>query len=396
MKTKQFLSTILAVLFVLSVSITAFAETTTFSKSFANFEEMKPFIEKYAADYPYVDYATDKIFTPAKGYELKYKELLEVTPDESKYDLESLMCGEEAYDMGVCYTNARYKKADDSANIRICVDYKYASQRVGFEVAQYYDSYDPSDYQVLDNGQLSSYDYVVVKYLSDGKENYRYIIAVDDVLITCYADMYDKEFLDSLVIEKTGVIFPVNEAVADSSYTKYEVSDELLSAVRVEYDNAEIEKYDICISDLIKISDNIYFVRYTVRDVMYTCDEVYQNIGDYVFSTPQRPLPQVLYDGVLYELKDAYDNGIVNDSDIDVIDSFESRNFYFVHKDELRGDITGDLAVDVYDATAIQRCLAGLSKLSWYDGEEYADFDGDGVVSIIDATGIQKKVAKLK
>ncbi len=396
MKTKRFLSLILAVLLIFSVSITAFAETPTFSKSFENFDEMKPFIEKYSADYPYVEYVSDKIFTPAKGYALKDKELLMVTLNDSKYALQSLMCGEDAYELGICYTNARYNRLDDSGQVRIYVNYRYAEQRVNLEVGQYLDDHDPSDYVVIDNGEISGYSYVVVKYFFDGGAEYRYIVAADDVLITCYADMYDETFLDNLLIEKTGVVFPVNEVIPDRPQIQYEVSDELLTAVRADYHNAEIEKDDIHISDLVKISDTKQFVRFTVSDYAYTCDVVQGNIGDYVFYVPQRPLPQVLSSGVLYELKDAYEQGFVSDADLAVIAAFESRHYKFVHKDDLLGDITGDFIVDVYDATTIQRCLAGLSKLSWQSGKEFADFDMDGKVTVLDATGVQMKVAKLK
>ncbi len=395
MKTKRFLSLILAVLLIFSVSVTAFAETPTFSKSFETFEEMKSFIENYSADYPYVEYASDKIFTPAKGYSLKNKELLQVYINNPEYVQQDLMCGETAYEMGVCYTNARYKKADGLSNVRIYVNYSYAEQRVNLEVGKYLDDHDPTDYQVIDNGEIGGYSYVVVQYFLDGGEDYRYIVAAEDVLITCYADIYDDTFLDSLLIEKTGIVFPVNEVIPDRPQIKYEVSDELLSAVRVDYHNEEIEKGDIHISDFVKITDTKQFVRFTVSDYLYTCDLVQYYVGDYILCGTQRPLPQVFYDGVLYDLKDAYEQGVVSDADLDVISRFESKHYIFVNKHELYGDITGDFVIDIYDATTIQRCLAGLSKLSWQNGEEYADFDMDGKVTILDATGIQMKVAKL-
>ena len=188
-------------------------------------------------------------------------------------------------------------------------------------------------------------------------------------------------------------MYPVYEQVEQKPI---EVSDELLYAARTDYHNEDLEKSNIRISDLDVISDTKQFVRFTVSPYGYTCDVVYQYIGEYGFCTPQRPLPQVLVDGVLYELKDAYEKGAITDDDLAEMAEFESRNFYFVHKDELRGDVSGDMNVDVYDATTIQKCLAGRDDFSWHRGKEYADFDGDGVVSILDATGIQMKVAKIK
>ena len=57
----------------------------------------------------------------------------------------------------------------------------------------------------------------------------------------------------------------------------------------------------------------------------------------------------------------------------------------------LCGDVDGDGAVSIFDATAIQRHIAGLPT-SGYDAEA-ADADGDGKVTVIDATAIQRHLA---
>lgn len=57
------------------------------------------------------------------------------------------------------------------------------------------------------------------------------------------------------------------------------------------------------------------------------------------------------------------------------------------------GDVDGDGAVTIIDATSIQRKLAGLST----DGfiEKTADTDEDGSVTILDATELQRWLAQL-
>lgn len=69
----------------------------------------------------------------------------------------------------------------------------------------------------------------------------------------------------------------------------------------------------------------------------------------------------------------------------------------------LIGDLDGDGDISILDATAIQRCLAGLDD---YPSDEYysvydtddcgrmSDFDRDGDVSILDVTAIQRKLAQ--
>lgn len=58
---------------------------------------------------------------------------------------------------------------------------------------------------------------------------------------------------------------------------------------------------------------------------------------------------------------------------------------------ELYGDVNGDGAVTVTDATAVQKYCAGLISLS-NEQLELADFNGDGRVNVTDATLIQKYI----
>ena len=59
----------------------------------------------------------------------------------------------------------------------------------------------------------------------------------------------------------------------------------------------------------------------------------------------------------------------------------------------LIGDADGDGEITIFDATAIQRYLAGILSDSF--NEKAADTDGDGNISIFDATYIQRKLAGL-
>lgn len=59
------------------------------------------------------------------------------------------------------------------------------------------------------------------------------------------------------------------------------------------------------------------------------------------------------------------------------------------------GDVNGDGAVDVKDATAIQLVLAKLNDDSMAYDESQADFNTDGVVNVLDVTYIQLYAANL-
>lgn len=391
MKTKRILSLLLAVILICSCSMTAFAKGY-FYKDFETIEEMNSFIEKYSADFPNVEYSDVEMNASAKYYALKYKDFLQVEVNDPEYICTYVRCDESGVDRGIDGTYVDYEHTNGYSEVDISVCYYLSSKWVMTNL----EKMDKYFWDEMYTGEVMGYPYVAGETCDEFglDEECLYKIAVGDALVSVSTNFfYDKNFIESVVIEKTGITLPVYEHVEQKPI---EVSDELLSAARVDYHNDEIEKDDIHISDLQIISDTIQFVRFTVGGYAYTCDVVNQYIGDYGFCTPQRPLPQVLCDGVLYELKDAYEQGVVNDDDLDAMAAFETRSYHFEHKNELRGDITGDFDVDVYDATTIQMCLAGRDSISWHRGKDYADFDGDGVVSILDATGIQMKIAKIK
>lgn len=100
----------------------------------------------------------------------------------------------------------------------------------------------------------------------------------------------------------------------------------------------------------------------------------------------------------VYALRDAYDEGIKG---IEAV--FEE----YGHGN-LIGDANNDRALNVKDATYIQKCLAGLEEFASHDSlfsEDYepqldvphyvTDFNRDGQRNVKDATAIQKHIAGL-
>ena len=61
--------------------------------------------------------------------------------------------------------------------------------------------------------------------------------------------------------------------------------------------------------------------------------------------------------------------------------------------DPLYGDVDGDGAITISDATIIQRAGIDLKQLSTFQ-KELADVNGDGRVSVLDTTCIQKYLAE--
>ena len=65
----------------------------------------------------------------------------------------------------------------------------------------------------------------------------------------------------------------------------------------------------------------------------------------------------------------------------------------FVALDDSIGDVNGDGALSVADATIIQKCIASITELT-PEQLVLADFNGDGAVNVNDATAIQRALVK--
>lgn len=168
------------------------------------------------------------------------------------------------------------------------------------------------------------------------------------------------------------------------------ISDELLSAIN-ENRKEPLKKNNVRLEYMKLISQNIYIVRYTIEDQAYLDDIVMIRIGEYKLTTT-RPFPLIFANESLYEIKDAYEIGILSDSDLEIITRFDNIDFEKVEL--LYGDSTGDWCLDIFDATYIQMYLSGTVSTQNIE-LELSDFDRDGTVSILDATAIQMKLAEI-
>ncbi len=132
---------------------------------------------------------------------------------------------------------------------------------------------------------------------------------------------------------------------------------------------------------------------------MFTADV----FGDYIMEGDNWYFPFKYGYGIyvpksqqVYDLTKAYDLGVQG-----VYKLFTERNF-----GKLIGDMDYDRKLTIKDATAIQKCLAGLSDnfgyINAYNASEnppliaLSDFDRDCEVTIKDATAIQKHIAGLE
>ncbi|MDO4830895.1 MAG: dockerin type I repeat-containing protein [Clostridia bacterium] len=90
-------------------------------------------------------------------------------------------------------------------------------------------------------------------------------------------------------------------------------------------------------------------------------------------------------DGAMVDMKASYQNG-------SYVFTTDHLGKYALVKQRIYGDINGDGAVTVNDATEIQKASIGLVELS-NDQLKCADVNGNGIISITDVTLIQKYIA---
>ena len=104
------------------------------------------------------------------------------------------------------------------------------------------------------------------------------------------------------------------------SAEEIEVTDDFLGAVRLDYNNLEIQKEDIHIEYMVAFpySSEKYLVKYSVDGYAYSCDMVNIGLGNYIITT-DRPTPVVYFNGKMFELEDAYDNYILTDRDLEYL-----------------------------------------------------------------------------
>lgn len=165
---------------------------------------------------------------------------------------------------------------------------------------------------------------------------------------------------------------------------------------------------DIVILDYSEIDDCVFFYGYlapfaledmsyqkVVGDYFIIGQMLFRYIDDsYDFDAATYSGFHVMVDGVVYDIKDAYEQGIVTDiSPIAELDTV-GPNYTGGTAAILMGDVDIDGKLTIKDATAIQKYLAGMLE-HWTGNVQMSisDINLDDDTNIRDATAIQKKLA---
>lgn len=127
-------------------------------------------------------------------------------------------------------------------------------------------------------------------------------------------------------------------------------------------------------------------------------DEYHKIIGGWYYNSPYTIGPGgiglfVQSDGKIYDLETAYNTGII--TDLNPTLKVLNRSGLKVYPN---GDANGDCVLNIRDATAIQKNLAGIETVLIKEDvrQVIMDTDKDGSITVRDATMIQKRIAGLE
>ena len=118
-----------------------------------------------------------------------------------------------------------------------------------------------------------------------------------------------------------------------------EVSDELYEAIVAYKNYKDLEKSDISLYYCDHIADDKYLVKYSFKNSAVSCDMVLMEVGDYrLYSS--RPLPMIFADGAIYGVEEAFEKGVLSNSDLRIMSGFPQLNM--VHN-KITWDLQDDL-----------------------------------------------------
>lgn len=112
-------------------------------------------------------------------------------------------------------------------------------------------------------------------------------------------------------------------AVVSVSAEDLDISDELMKAIRELKNDETLSKDDFNLMYSYEISKDKYLVRYYRKLSGSPCVVCEIVMGEYKMTIGQPPIPMILYNGKLYETKVAYDEGIIDYDDLEIMSTFE-------------------------------------------------------------------------
>ncbi len=114
------------------------------------------------------------------------------------------------------------------------------------------------------------------------------------------------------------------------------IEKEIINLIVKENLKYNITPEDVYISYCLKLDDDKYIVRHSESCFGYSCDVVEIPLGNYNLIVHQRPVPEIYTGGVLYDIEDAYEQGIINDNDLHTMSTFDEIDIAidFLYKDK--------------------------------------------------------------
>ncbi len=396
---KKLVSLLLVVVIFLSLgTVTAFAEVPPYLKGFDTTEDMILAMEKYAQQFPNPDYSDSEVVAPSDDYQLKNKKIVLPVLPEDYATLESCAILANGFGGGIDKINCTYIVNETGEKYILRGIYSYTDDYVDDQLLGFGDLVrDPS----IHTGFVDGYQYSVdetVYHSTAGRCDY--FIAVDDVLFVYHTlKLFNTDLLSQLSFVTLDTEFPVYVNGEENLY-----EDRFLEIYEDEYVPFGSSHY----------YEELYYHYDSNNEIDWALiEQCSYNSPPWNYHTIYKD--RILMYGDYHPFKFRYGvYDVKKDMFVDIFGSdFDFSEYEGLEKvfDSLEvgfpiGDADHDTELTVFDATLIQRALAGLCDFhaedeinasAWLVGslDYMSDFNRDGERSILDATAIQMKLARI-
>lgn len=442
---KKLLSATISVFMILLLIVPALsvgAASSPYSKGYDDKESLLTAVKDYSGSFPKMEgYDNADLSIVPEGRHLENRDVILPVINDESYEVAYYSLAESSYGRGVDYTFTFYENEKLDETIRIIAYYSFNKEQI-----------DKSLNNVgagVEKGKIGRYNCVSYDVFSDDIAYIHTVckIAVGDCLVEVYSYKDHKALAEIMEFEDTGVKLPVyvdnyentlpevaqgynryffympdgwNTEYSESAgiywNTPESSSDEFPGTPAIKTDVFGVYYYDVPESvdsivwtNLVDGGDDrtqeIYHMELRAPGEPYGSDESFRLqdcdgkifVLDYACVYYDEVIVHMVFGGDWYYYygKGEYGEAPVRgDSEIYTDDAF--------HAYEISpplpvygklGDADGNGKVDIKDATAIQKALAGIRVVCYGDR---ADVDDSGEMNIKDATAIQKYLASIE
>ncbi len=215
---KRLISTLLAVMLLMSSLVSVNAESPPYSKEFDSKDSMLSELAVYCENFPNIeDYFSGNLSEERPNMHLERRKVVIPNITADGYTATSYSYGEVIWGYGVSTVNSIYESADD----RVTVLTYFHDNPV--QIDETLESMSKDTTKNIYSGTVKSYNFVANEQIGELTSMCTYYIDLGNKLVIVYAHQrYNREFLDSFEFDTTDILLPVYVDNHDGCYSDTE------------------------------------------------------------------------------------------------------------------------------------------------------------------------------